>query len=60
MRIQLSAGVSSGNVQLGEVADSCDLDVVGGLDEVHSLYSAIRDKTCSVAALYNEGRVNRI
>ncbi len=51
MRIQLSSRVTLGNVELGQVTDTSDLDVIRSLYEVRALDGSIRNEAGAIAAL---------
>lgn len=51
MRVQLSASVALGNIELGQVADTSDLNVIRGLYEVRALDGSIRNEAGAVTAL---------
>ena len=49
--VHLASIITAGNVHLGEVTNTSDLDVFRGLDEVNTLESAFRDNASAAAGL---------
>lgn len=60
MGVKLASGITRLNVEFGEIADSGDLDVIGGLDEVRALDRAVGDDARTVAALNAPGDLNAL
>lgn len=60
MGVELASGITRLNVELGEIADSGDLDVFGGLDEVRALDRAVGDDARTVAALNTPGDLDAL
>ena len=58
MRVKFAAGVPSRDVQEGEVPDSRDLHVIGGLHEVRAADSAVGDQPRAVARLDAPGHLD--
>lgn len=55
MGIQLASVVIRSDIDLGLVNETGDLDVVGGLDELHALQGSRGDDTSTVARLCAPG-----
>jgi len=53
--IQLASVVIRGHIDLGLVKETGDLDIIGGLDELHTLQGSSRDETSTVARLCAPG-----
>ena len=49
--IQFTSGITLGDIDLGEIADTGDLDVFRGLDEMHTLEGAVGDGAGATAGL---------
>lgn len=51
MGIELSSVITLGDVDLGKVTDTSNLNIVLGLDEMHALERSVRDDASSTARL---------
>lgn len=51
MRVELPSLVALRDVDLRQIADTCDLDVVRCLYEVNALQRAVRNGTCTATRL---------
>jgi len=51
VRVQFSSGITSGNVYLGQIADTSDLDEIRSLDKMSAANRPVRNQPSAIAAL---------